>query len=129
MTVLSPRYPCYANIPTAIAYGLIAGIFTYILLNGIPFAIEKISGGRIVPPGKAESDPWTWRVEGGLIPQWIVRAARGKKDFWRSDPEISGVSDDKMTESERAASSHEIVDLEGVVEGRARTVEKGAVVA
>lgn len=112
----------------AIAYGLIAGIFTYILLNGLPWAIEKISGGRIKPPGKEESEPWTYKVEGGLLPGWIKRAARGKKDFWRED-EHRGTVEEKPMDSDLGSNSHEIRDLQGVVEGRAKTVEKGAVVA
>lgn len=116
------------TLSAAIAYGLIAGIFTYILLNALPWAIEKISGGRIKPPGKEESDPWTYKVEGGLIPGWIRRAARGKKDFWREDEHI-GAMEMKPSDSDTASNNHEIADLEGVVEGRAKTVEKGAVVA
>lgn len=110
----------------AIAYGLIAGIFTYMLLNGIPWIIEKLSGGRITPPGKEESDPWTWRIEGGLIPHWIIRLGRGKKDFWREDEQLPGVEHKSDSVSEN---THEVVDMEGVVEGRAKTVEKGEVVA
>lgn len=98
------------------------------LLNGIPWVIEKLSGGRIKPPGKDESEPWTWRVEGGLIPPWIRRAARGKKDFWRADEELPGV-EHTTSDSDRGSNSHEVVDMEGVVEGRAKTVEKGEVVA
>lgn len=115
----------------AIAYGLIAGIMTYIIMNTIPFIIEKLSGGRIVPPGKAESEPWTWKVEGGLIPPWIRRVARGKKDFWRADPELDGVDgvNTKRSESDTRSDSQEVAGLEGVVAGRASVIEKGGVVA
>lgn len=116
-----------ADSDPAIAYGLIAGIFTYILLNGIPWVIEKLSGGRIKPPGKDESEAWTWKVEGGLIPHWIKRAARGKKDFWREDEEVPGI--EKRSDSDNGPDSHEIADLEGVVAGRAKVVEKGGAVA
>ncbi|CAI7656406.1 unnamed protein product [Penicillium pancosmium] len=71
----------------SIAYGLIAGILSYILLNGTAWLIEKASGGRIVPPNKDESDPWSWKVPGGFLPPWVKRAAGGKKDFWRPDEE------------------------------------------
>ncbi|KKK16276.1 hypothetical protein ARAM_003169 [Aspergillus rambellii] len=70
----------------SIAYGLIAGIMSYIILNGGVFIIEKLSGGRIVPPNKAEDhEPWTWKLPGGFLPPWVVRVAHGKKDFWRPD--------------------------------------------
>lgn len=101
---------------------------SYIILNGIPFAIEKATGGRIVPPGKDDSEAWTYKVEGGLIPPWIRRLARGKKDFWRSDPELDGVGS-RNSESDVHSDSQDIAALEGIQEGRAKTLEKGQVVA
>jgi len=77
----------------SIAYGLIAGICSYILINGTVWLVELASGGRIVPPNKDEKEHWTWRLEGGLLPPWVKRLASGKKDFWRSDPETMGVSE------------------------------------
>jgi AGZA family xanthine/uracil permease-like MFS transporter len=75
----------------SIADGLIAGICLYILINTLVWVIEKASGGRIVPPNKAEKDPWTWRIKGGVLPPWVTRLRKGKKDFWKDDtPYISG---------------------------------------
>jgi len=107
----------------SIAYGLIAGIFTYIFLNGIPWAVEKVSGGRIKPPGKEEAEGWTWRVEGGLVPGWIRRALQGKKDFWRPYDEVHGVETGKE-ERESSSGSAEVADLEGVVAGRMKGIEE-----
>ncbi|KAI8632660.1 purine transporter [Xylariaceae sp. FL1651] len=70
----------------SIAYGLIAGISLYILLNTVVWLVERASGGRVVPPNKAEKDPWSWRIPGGALPPWMGRLAKGKKDFWRRDP-------------------------------------------
>ncbi|KAM0816539.1 putative Xanthine/uracil permease [Seiridium cardinale] len=69
----------------SIADGLIAGVCSYILINGLVWAIEKASGGRIVPKDKADKDPWTHRIPGGFLPPWVVRLSKGKKDFWRED--------------------------------------------
>ncbi|OJD15760.1 hypothetical protein AJ78_04017 [Emergomyces pasteurianus Ep9510] len=69
----------------SIAYGLIAGIISYILLNTVAWVVEKASGGRIVPHNKNLKEQWSWRVPGGILPRWLVRLARGKKDFWRQD--------------------------------------------
>lgn len=74
----------------SIAYGLIAGITSYITLNGIAWILEKVSRGRIVPPNKDESDPWSWKVKGGFLPPWVNRAAHGKRDFWKPDEEYAG---------------------------------------
>lgn len=89
----------------SIAYGLIAGIFTYIALNFTVWVLEVLSKGRIVPHNKHLKDPWTWKVRGGILPGWLKRLLRGldsfliflsdslanelrrKKDFWREDPE------------------------------------------
>jgi AGZA family xanthine/uracil permease-like MFS transporter len=95
----------------SIAYGLIAGITSYITLNGIAWIIEKVSGGRIVPPNKDESDPWSWKLKGGFLPPWVNRAAHGKKDFWRPDEEYAEQRVDEG-ESGSLASSGERVALE-----------------
>ncbi|KAH8661851.1 hypothetical protein BX600DRAFT_382127 [Xylariales sp. PMI_506] len=69
----------------SIANGLIGGVCSYILINTVIWLIEKASGGRIVPYNKAEKDPWTWKIPGGVLPPWMARLMRGKKDFWRED--------------------------------------------
>lgn len=90
----------------SIAYGLIAGILSYITLNGVAWVLEKVSGGRIVPPNKEESDPWSWKVPGGFLPPWVKRAAGGKRDFWRRDEErdvSEGVASISSSQQERVA--------------------------
>jgi AGZA family xanthine/uracil permease-like MFS transporter len=80
----------------SIAYGLIAGIVSYILLNTTAWLIEIASGGRIVPYAKELKDPWTHRIAGGFFPSWIVRLFRGKADFWRPDEELDEESQFEM---------------------------------
>lgn len=82
-----PAFVCIVVMPFtySIAYGLIAGIVLYILINSLVWALEVVSGGRLVPANKAEKDPWTWRIPGGALPPWMRRVARGKKDFWNED--------------------------------------------
>ncbi|KAL3427064.1 xanthine/uracil permease [Phlyctema vagabunda] len=67
----------------SIAYGLIAGIVTYIVLNGTAWIILKISRGRVAPFDYEQKDYWTYKVKGGLLPAWLVRMFKGKRDFWR----------------------------------------------
>ncbi|CZR59144.1 probable permeases [Phialocephala subalpina] len=67
----------------SIAYGLITGIVTYIILNTGAYLIDKLSSGRIIPYDYESKDYWTYKVRGGLLPGWVKRAARGKQDFWR----------------------------------------------
>ncbi|KAL2862410.1 NCS2 family permease [Aspergillus lucknowensis] len=76
----------------SIADGLIAGILSYILINGGVWVIDKLSGGRIVPPNRDDDhDAWTWKIPGGFFPPWLVRAVHGKKDFWRPYDEADGL--------------------------------------
>ncbi|TCD67711.1 hypothetical protein EIP91_012008 [Steccherinum ochraceum] len=53
-----------------IAYGVIAGILSYILLNGGAWAIRKATNGRISPPDYAESEPWVI-PPGSIVPTWM----------------------------------------------------------
>ncbi|KZV59487.1 hypothetical protein PENSPDRAFT_760424 [Peniophora sp. CONT] len=52
-----------------IAYGVIAGIFTYLLLNGIPWLIAKASNDRVVPPTYNQAETWVV-PPGGIVPSW-----------------------------------------------------------
>ena len=147
-----PAFICIITMPFtySIAYGLIAGIFTYIFLNGIAYIIEKASGGRIVPHGKENVEPWSYKIEGGIIPGWVRRLTRGKKDFWREDEHVDGVDGTTTiphhgatTEkqiggsgSSTGESSAEVAANEGVAAGRLKEEERleagkhgGAVIA
>lgn len=73
----------------SIAYGLIAGIVSYIIINTTTWLVELASCGKIVVPDKELKEPWTWRIKGGLFPSWIVRLSRGKKDFWHEDDVVT----------------------------------------
>lgn len=53
-----------------IAYGVIAGVLSYVLINGIPLALKKISGGRIVPPNYDAAEEWVI-PPGGIVPLWM----------------------------------------------------------
>ncbi|KAL4758904.1 NCS2 family permease [Aspergillus foveolatus] len=77
----------------SIADGLIAGIMSYILINGGVWIIAKLTGGRISPPNREEEhEPWTWKIPGGFFPPWLVRAVHGKKDFWRAEDDANDLS-------------------------------------
>jgi len=55
-----------------IAYGVIAGVGSYIILNGIPLAIRKLSGDRIIPANIDAKEPWII-PPGGIIPVWVQK--------------------------------------------------------
>jgi len=53
-----------------IAYGVIAGILSYILLNGVPWLLCKVGGDRFTPPNFDNAE--IWHVPpGGIIPVWM----------------------------------------------------------
>lgn len=67
----------------SIAYGLIAGIATYAILNCLAWIVGRVSSGRILPHDYEQADYWSPRLQSGIIPGWVKRLARGKRDFWR----------------------------------------------
>ncbi|EEB08614.2 transmembrane transporter [Schizosaccharomyces japonicus yFS275] len=70
----------------SIAYGLICGIVTYIVLNTLTWVVGKVSFGKLTPADADQKEPWTWRVEGGILPPWVQRLLKGDRRFWE-DPE------------------------------------------
>ncbi|KAI0008669.1 hypothetical protein F4779DRAFT_628359 [Xylariaceae sp. FL0662B] len=106
-----PAFVTIAAMPFtySIADGLIAGICLYITLNTVVWLIEKASGGRIVPPNKAAKDHWTWKVEGGILPPWMMRLAKGKRDFGCDNPPVTEpVSDTPDEEIVRSKSNDSV---------------------
>jgi AGZA family xanthine/uracil permease-like MFS transporter len=43
---------------------------SFIILNGIPWVLEKITRGRIVPANYEASEPWIVPA-GGFFPVWM----------------------------------------------------------
>lgn len=77
-----PAFVTIVTMPFAysVAYGLIAGLFTYTLLNGLIYITTLVSRGKIMPPDEAAREYWSIMPEGGHLP-WFVRAAQGKLWF------------------------------------------------
>ncbi|GJN81187.1 nucleoside transporter [Purpureocillium lilacinum] len=71
-----PSFVVMAFIPFSysVAYGLIAGLFVYAMLNGLVGVVVWCSGGRIEPREYDLKEYWTWRG-GGRAP-WLVRAIK-----------------------------------------------------
>ncbi|KAI8376328.1 permease family-domain-containing protein [Radiomyces spectabilis] len=55
----------------SIAYGVIGGIFSYVIINGLVYLIDKASGGRIHPDYSTREDWWTAALSGPLLPYWM----------------------------------------------------------
>lgn len=78
----------------SIAYGLIAGICSYIVINTAVFLVETVSCGKFMAPGKGLKDPWTWRIRGGVLPSWPGKMLRGT---WLWGNRDSGGGSDEET--------------------------------
>jgi len=83
-----------------IAYGVITGIISYAILNGIPSILKRISCGRILPPNYESSERWVV-PPGGIIPHWIYRIL-GLPLPW--DDEEFSMEESRHTESVDAIS-------------------------
>lgn len=64
----------------SVAYGLIAGLFTYTVLNGLIYVTKLVTKGKVVPKDADNAEYWTYKPAGSL-PPWFIRAAQGK--MWR----------------------------------------------
>ncbi|TFY58557.1 hypothetical protein EVG20_g8106 [Dentipellis fragilis] len=53
-----------------IAYGVIAGILSYVLLNGVPWALRKATNNRISPPSYNQAEQWVI-PPGSIVPAWM----------------------------------------------------------
>lgn len=99
---------CMMPFTYSIAYGLIAGICSYILINTLVWIVEVVSRGKIVPPNKEDKEHWTYKIEGGFFPAWVQRIARGQKHFWSDkydDDTDSSISDGDSEDSDRPEGS------------------------
>ncbi|KAA8570658.1 hypothetical protein EYC84_000056 [Monilinia fructicola] len=51
------------------------------------------------------AEPWTYKIKGGIIPAWVVRAAKGQKDFWHDEPPINTSSPGSLSTPDDADKS------------------------
>ena len=92
----------------SVAYGLIAGLFTYTVLNGLIYITKKISCGRIEPPDADNAEYWTILPRGGN-PPWFIRAAQGK--LWRGGKD--GVMEIESVSGSTMRSERELEETKG----------------
>lgn len=119
-TYIGDALPAFVTIATmpltySVAYGLIAGLFTYTVLNGLVWITDKASGGRWQPPDLDNREYWTIVPKGGTLP-WFVRATQGR--VWRMGRD--GDSTESMG-GNTEASERELVEAKmGTVESQSQ---------
>ncbi|PNS14782.1 hypothetical protein CAC42_2011 [Sphaceloma murrayae] len=85
----------------SIAYGLIAGLLSYTVINTTIWVLQKVSGGRITPPDYAEKEFWSLRQQDEDSSTWLSRALQGDRQFWKKKTIIGtdgAVLDEKVEE-------------------------------
>jgi len=114
---LGDAVPAFVTLVTmpftySVAYGLIAGLFTYTVINGLEYITRKITRGRIIPPEEDYRE--YWNINPGGTPPWFIRAIKGQAVFPRNDkrressrgPEnFYGTNEQKASESAVGESS------------------------
>lgn len=83
--VPSPFFPSLSDLlVSSIAYGVIAGVASYALLNLLPALIKLATKGAIEPPLYAHAEKWHV-PPGGFRPLWMRNAMRGNWRVWEED--------------------------------------------
>jgi AGZA family xanthine/uracil permease-like MFS transporter len=87
----------------SVAYGLIAGILTYTVINGLTYLTRVISRGRFITEDEDHKEYWTIMPDGNL--PWFIRAAKDPKGFMRNskDNEVEELHDISFRTESRAS--------------------------
>lgn len=90
-----------------IAYGVIAGIISYVLINGTAWLLRKISGDRIMPAHFDLAEPWVI-PPGGIVPGWMRQV--GQRTGITSPPYEYAVRNTVEMRSQGSADGHSSFD-------------------
>ncbi|KAF1913295.1 purine transporter [Ampelomyces quisqualis] len=69
----------------SIAYGLIAGIICYTIINSATWAVGFVSRGKILPPEYDNKEYWSFQSDYPRGQPWFIRAMKGDKHFWKPE--------------------------------------------
>ncbi|RDW71042.1 hypothetical protein BP6252_07605 [Coleophoma cylindrospora] len=97
------------------AYGLIAGLMVYTILNSAIALTRIVSKGRIQPPDADSAEYWTYKPHGGVAP-WFVRVVQNRGRFW--DHPIDDVFEVNSVEETLPRRQKEMVTVRGGGLGR-----------
>jgi AGZA family xanthine/uracil permease-like MFS transporter len=84
----------------SIAYGLIAGIMCYAIINGTTWFVGFVTRGKILPPDYDNKEYWSCKFcitalsriftksllvhsDSPRSQPWFIRAIKGDKQFWK----------------------------------------------
>ncbi|KAI8887960.1 hypothetical protein K501DRAFT_283059 [Backusella circina FSU 941] len=96
----------------SIAYGVIGGVMSYVIINGFVFIVDRLSGGRIHPDYSQREDWWTAALSRPFLPTWcrfLIAKAKGQSFDWHED-EYAFEDDEHLTEPHHEKETDVIVD-------------------
>ncbi|TPX56648.1 hypothetical protein PhCBS80983_g04364 [Powellomyces hirtus] len=82
----------------SISHGLIAGLGSYIAINGTLLILKKVSGGRLVPPDVENKEDWGPKEPKDIYPFWLsyFMERYGATEKKRQNMPVGGFDDDTM---------------------------------
>jgi len=107
----------------SVAYGLIAGILTYVTLNTMIYLTRLISMGYIVPTDEDHKEYWTWKPAGTL--PWFIRVCQDPQQVFRhgdKDAEIREITSTHSSFDDNARYPDSVVQEKDVETVAAREV-------
>ncbi|CAO3608198.1 unnamed protein product [Cunninghamella blakesleeana] len=72
----------------SIAYGVIGGIFSYIIINGVVYLLDKSTRGYVRPDYSLRENWWDAAFSKSFVPLWIrflIAKAQGQEFDWNQD--------------------------------------------
>ncbi|KAI1768707.1 xanthine/uracil permease family protein-like protein [Hypoxylon sp. FL1150] len=68
-----PSFVTLAFMPFSysVAYGLIAGMMVYVVLNTMIWSVVKLTGGRVTPSNWHEKEVYDWGLGARVLPGWV----------------------------------------------------------
>ena len=121
-----PAFVTMAFMPLSysIAYGLIAGLFTYATINGLIYITKVVTRGRFLPPDFDLAEYWT--INPGGRPTWFMRSARNGGKFWDHEkPTPDEMNNDKFVGEEDRDGEHRRSDSQAELKGNAMRSDDG----
>ena len=93
-----------------IAFGVIAGILSYVLLNGGAWLVRKLTCGAVEPPNYDLAERWAV-PPGGIVPGWVrvlARRGRAPEEVVQMEPRETPSLEEQMHQKSMADMSDDV---------------------
>ncbi|RMZ91307.1 hypothetical protein DV736_g1468, partial [Chaetothyriales sp. CBS 134916] len=103
----------------SVAYGLIGGAMTYVVLNGVAGLLKFASRGRVIPADYDDKEHWSCKLRGKNIPWYMRISKESYHSFWyesnkgKDSQDEDGKSSVYSTELTKQSSSRSDIESAG----------------